>query len=162
MRRSHVLAIVITSLVLTSVAWFVYSAKEVATGQMGMLELKTPSGASLWVRRQSYAHTREQLYISANSDYCAPYRSGDYRLPPPITGSPQNPMLISFSGSTLVVHAPDSTHSRSQLTPKLSQARLEPLTTVEYQAYVDDRRGERLPEGWQSIEVKWGRNTCSL
>jgi hypothetical protein len=46
---------------------------EVAHLERGMIELRLPSGASAYLRRQAYFGKPAEVYLSANSDFCAPY-----------------------------------------------------------------------------------------
>jgi len=144
-------------------AFFVYAANEVASGQVGMATITLPSGKTVWLRRQSYAHTSEHLYISASDDYCAPYSSWhDYKLPPSVTGNTASPLIFSFTGDTLVVHAPEKPRSPWSA-PQSFKVDFQLLTSSEYAAYVaspEDARG--LPTGWHRLDVPYGHNTCSL
>ena len=159
MRKFFIGLSLIVAAIIAAGAFFFYAASEVATGQMGMSEISLPSGRGLWVRRQSYAHTPEHLYISANDDYCAPYsHSHDWRLPTGITGSPENPLLVSFSGDSLIVHSPGKPTAPWFTGSNGIHIEFAPVSESEYRRYI----AGTLPAGWKRIEVDWGHNTCSL
>jgi hypothetical protein len=124
-----------------------------------MTSISLPSGATVWLRRQAYAHTPEHLYLSENPSYCAPYDSGrDFKLSPSTTGSVSLPLLISFSGNTVIVHTSGQPGNPWLHRPKTFDVRYERLSPLDAAAAKQDR----LPVGWQRIEVPWGHNTCSL
>jgi hypothetical protein len=157
-----VCAALLVAAVLGLGAFFVYAANEVATGQMGMATITLPSGKAIWLRRQSYAHTSEHLYISASDDYCAPYSSWhDYKLPPSVTGDTKSPLIFSFVGDTILVHAPEELKF-----PWLSQSfkvEFQRLASSEYAAYAAlSENASGLPTGWHRMDVPYGHNTCSM
>jgi hypothetical protein len=54
-------------------AYWVWSGlNKVATLEPGMIELRLPSGAIEYLRRQAYFGKPAEVYISANPDFCAP------------------------------------------------------------------------------------------
>jgi hypothetical protein len=158
--RALIISVVMTvALIFAAGGFFYYAATEAATGQMGMSEIVLPSGRTLWLRRQSYAHTPEQLYISPGDDYCAPYRHGhDWRMPDGITGSPEDPLLVSFSSDSLIVHAPGKPTAPWFTGFNGIHIEFAPISDSDYRRYV----AGTLPTGWKRIEVEWGHNTCSL
>jgi hypothetical protein len=156
--------IVIAAIAIAARDYVFYGLNEVATGQMGMAEIVLPSGKLVWLRRQSYAHTPEHLYISASDSYCAPYSIWhDYKLPPSVTGDTSSPLVFSFEGNTIVVHAPDEPKSPWLFAPKSFKVAFQKLVSSEYAAYATLPAGSnRLPTGWHRVEVPYGHNTCSL
>jgi len=73
--------------------------------EMGIVELRLPSGALAYVHRQTYGGGPEELYLSENSDYCAPYNSWhDYKLSQVPYRAAQLPLFISYFGDAIVVH----------------------------------------------------------
>ena len=87
--------------------WLVYALNGVASLQPGMIELHLPSGATAYLRRQAVFNKPADVYISASDDFCKPFdRWHDYKMSEPIHGAPDSPLLISYSGDTIVVHAP--------------------------------------------------------
>jgi hypothetical protein len=164
MRKPLIVGVVLVAAALAAAAaYLLYAANEISTGRMGAAEITLPSGKTVWLRRQSYAHTPDHLYISGNDDYCAPYSVWhDYKLSPPITGDAASPVIVSFDGDAIVVHAPDKPRF-PWLAPISLKVEFQRVTPSEYAAYVaraSDSDG--LPAGWQRIEVPFGHNTCSM
>lgn len=165
MRKFFILGLtLIVVIVIAAGAFVLYRMNEVSTGQMGMAEIVLPSGKLLWLRRQSYAHTPEHLYISASDNYCASYSVwSDYKLPPSVTGDRSSPLLFSFEGDTIVVHAPDEPKSPWPFAPRSFKLAFQKLRLSEYAAYSElPVGGNHLPTGWHRVDVPYGHNTCSL
>jgi hypothetical protein len=164
MRKRYIFLTAVFIGILCVVIQFVHGINGMASWQMGMVELHLPSGTNVYVRRQTSAGAPEDLYLSASADYCAPYnRWHDYKLPAVIHGGPQSPLLVSYSGDTIIVHAPKEPNSPWLSAPKSFKVGFQPLTSSEYSTYIAlPQNSNALPEGWQRIEVAFGHNTCSL
>lgn len=107
-RRGIVLNILIAVGVVAAVCWVWRGLSAAASLQPGMVVLHLPSGATAYLRRQSYFDKPAVVYISSNGDFCAPYdRWHDYKLPQVIQGGPESPLLISYAGDTVIVHSPE-------------------------------------------------------
>jgi hypothetical protein len=64
--------------------------------------------AIAYLRRQAYSGNPAEVYISANPRFCASYdRWHDYKLPTVIHGASESPVLISYTGNTVIVHSPE-------------------------------------------------------
>jgi hypothetical protein len=140
-----------------------YGLHEVASGRMGMTQIVLPSRRIVWVRRQTYAHKPEQLYLSLNDEYCAPYnRWRDYKLPASVTGDAAAPLIFSFTGDSIVVHAPEKPNPPWLFGPKTFRVEYEQLPRSEYATYATNSGATLLPVGWHRLIVQYGHNTCSL
>jgi hypothetical protein len=164
MRR---IALVVGLLILAGVAFIgclvVQGLNEVSTLQPGMIELHLPSGATAYLRRQSVFDKPAEVYISASDVFCKPFdRWHDYKMSAPIHGALNSPLLISYSGDTIVVHAP-----KKPQTPWFSgvasfKVAFQELSLEEYAAYASGKSGIELPVGWNRVEIPFGHNTCAL
>lgn len=162
MRRRKVILIVLAVMV-TGAGGFAYlvsrGLNEVAHLEPGMVTLQLPSGATAYVRRQSYFGKPAEVYLSASPDFCAPYsRSHDFKLPDFIHGGVDSPLLISYQDNTIIVHGPKQ-FQRPNAPPSSFNVLYEQVTPDVYSAYVGSNR---LPEGWVRVEVPFGHNTCAL
>ena len=166
-RRVWKLVIIIVAIVAVGVigaAYLVWSGlNAVATLEPGMIELHLPSGATAYLRRQAYFGKPAVVYISANPSFCAPYdRWHDYKLPPLIHGGPESPVLISYAGSTVIVHSPEAVVQPWLARPSYFSVTFEKLTPEAYATYVgNDQSTAELPKSWTRIEVPFGHNTCA-
>ena len=162
MRKRKVILIVLAVMV-TGAGGFAYlvsrGLNEVAHLEPGMVTLRLPSGATAYVRRQSYFGKPAEVYLSASPNFCAPYsRSDDFKLPDFIHGGVDSPLLISYQDNTIIVHGPKQ-FQRPNAPPSSFNVLYEQLTPDAYSAYVGSNR---LPEGWVRVEVPFGHNTCAL
>lgn len=162
MRKRKVILIVLAVMV-TGAGGFAYlvsrGLNEVAHLEPGMVTLRLPSGATAYVRRQSYFGKPAEVYLSASPNFCAPYsRSHDLKLPDFIHGGVDSPLLISYQDNTIIVHGPKQ-FQRPNAPPSSFNVLYEQLTPDAYSAYVGSNR---LPEGWVRVEVPFGHNTCAL
>lgn len=133
--------------------------EEVASLAPGMVVLHSPSGATAYVRRQSFYGKPAEVYVSASPDFCAPYdRLHDFKLPDAIHGGAGSPLLISYQGNTIILHGPKHLQ-RPYFLPSSFNVIYEQLTPELYSVYV---QSNQLPEGWVRIEVPFGHNICAL
>ena len=144
--------------------WVLSGLNKVATLEPGMTELRLPSGAIAYLRRQAYFGKPAEVYISANPDFCAPFDRGhDYKLPPMIHGGPESPLLISYTGNTVVVHSPEPLLEPRSARPSSFSVTSEKLTPEAYATYVGvGQNAAELPKSWTRVEVPFGHNTCAL
>jgi len=161
--RKRTIIVIVLAVIVAGAGGFAYLAwrglDEVAHLEPGMVTLHFPSGATAYVRRQSYFGKPAEVYLSASPDFCAPYsRSHDFKLPDFIHGGVDSPLLISYQDNTIIVHGPKQLQSPSA-PPSSFNVLYEQLTSAVYSAYVGSNR---LPEGWVRVEVPFGHNTCAL
>jgi hypothetical protein len=132
--------------------------------QPGMIQVHLPSGATASIRRQSYFGKPAELYISQSSDFCQPYDSAhDYKLSDPIHGGAESPLLISYSGDTIIVHGPEKPLPPRKSGPGTFKVGFDQITRKQYEAYASSRANKvTLPAGWQRVEVPFDHNTCAL
>jgi hypothetical protein len=157
-----VLALVTASVV--GVGYWVWSGlNAVATLEPGMIELRLPSGAVAYLRRQAYFGKPAVVYISANPSFCAPYdRWHDYKLPLVIHGGPESPVLISYTSNTIVVHSPEPVIEPWFARPSSFSVAFEKITHGAYATYVGiSQSAAILPKSWTRVEVRFGHNTCA-
>jgi hypothetical protein len=142
----------------------IYEINEVTSLQPGMIELHLPSGATAYLRRQAYFSRPAEVYISATGDFCKPFdRWHDYKMSEPIHGASDSPLLISYSGDTIVVHAPKEPQKPWSSGPSSFKVVFEALSPEKYAAYAaSGRSGIELPTGWNRVEIPFGHNTCAL
>ncbi len=162
MRRLKVIVIV-SAVIVIGAGGFAYlvsrGLNEVAHLEPGMVTLQLPSGATAYVRRQSFFGKPAEVYLSASPDFCAPYsRSHDFKLPDFIHGGVDSPLLISYQDNTIIVHGPKQLQ-RPNAPPSSFNVLYEQMNPDVYSAYVGSNR---LPEGWVRVEVPFGHNTCAL
>jgi hypothetical protein len=164
MRRSVWISIF---LVLVGVAlfasWLVYAINGVTSLEPGMVEIKLPSGATAYIRRQAYFSKPADVYISASDDFCKPFdRWHDYKMSEPIHGAPDSPLFVSYSGDTIVVHAPKKPKTPWSSESAPFKVAFEELSAQEYAAYAaPGQSGTKPPAGWNRIEIPFGHNTCA-
>jgi hypothetical protein len=141
-----------------------HGLKEVATLEPGMIALQLPSGATAYLRRQAYFGKPAEIYLSANGDFCAPYdRWHDYKLPEVIQGGSESPVLISYSGNTVIVHSPKQLKRPWLAGPSSFIVAFQQLTPEAYSEYAGaGRSAAGLPSGWMRVEVPFGHNLCAL
>ena len=144
--------------------WLVHALNGMASLEPGMIELHLPSGATAYVRRQAYFNKPADVYISGNNNFCKPSsRLHDYKLPEPIHGAPSSPLLISYSGDTIIVHSPNKPQSPLFSDSSSFKVTFQELSSKDYEAYAAPYgRGIGLPTGWLRIEIPLGHNTCAL
>jgi hypothetical protein len=163
MRTRRILVIILTVIVAGSggFAYLVWrGVNEVAHLTPGMVTLHLPSGATAYVRRQSFFGKPAEVYLSASDDFCAPYdRSHDFRLPDVIHGGTESPLLVSYQGNTIILHGPKELKQPRNAAPSSFNVIYKELTAAAYSAYVGSNQ---LPEGWVRVEVPFGHNTCAL
>ena len=162
MRRAGIVGVIL--LAVGVVAWVWRGLSAAASLQPGMVVLHLPSGATAYLRRQSYFDKPAKVYITSNSDFCAPYdRWHDYKLPPVIQGGPESPVLISYVGNTVIVHSPEPLRRPLLARPRGFNVSFQALSPAKYAAYVRTSDGTvELPESWVSLEIPFGHNTCAL
>jgi hypothetical protein len=167
-RRGWKLVIILVALVaagIVGLAYLVWSGlNAVATLEPGMIELHLPSGATAYLRRQAYFGKSAVVYISANPSFCAPYdRWHDYKLPSVIHGGLESPVLISYAGSTVIVHSPEPVEQPWLAQPSYFSVTFEKLTPEAYATYVGNgQSAAKLPKSWTRVEVPFGHNACAL
>jgi hypothetical protein len=164
-RRTIVILLTVTVVSAAGFAFFVWRGlNEVAHLEPGMVTLHLPSGATAYVRRQSLFGKPADVYLSASADFCAPYdRSHDFKLPDVIHGGTESPLLISYQGSTVILHGPKQLQLPGQAPRSSFYVIYEELTPEAYSAYVGlNPQSLKLPEGWVRVEVPFGHNTCAL
>lgn len=160
--------LVVSLLILASVAligfWLSYAINGVTSLEPGMIELHLPSGATAYLRRQSYFNKPADVYVSASDDFCKPFdRWHDYKMSDPIHGASDSPLLISYSGDTIVVHAPKKPKTPWLSGPASFKVVFQELSSAEYVAYAAPGNNSiELPEGWKRLEIPFGHNTCAL
>jgi hypothetical protein len=103
--------IVIVSAFLLAAGAFAYLVSrgldQVAHLKPGMVTLQLPSGATVYVRRQSFAGKPAAVYLSESPSFCAPYdRSHDFKLPEVIHGGIESPLPLSYQGNAITFHGP--------------------------------------------------------
>jgi hypothetical protein len=153
MRR---IALVVSLLILASVAligfWLVSAFNGVASLEPGMIELHLPSGATAYLRRQAYFDKPADVYVSASDDFCKPFdRWHDYKMSEPIHGAPDSPLLISYSGDTIVVHAPKKPQPPRSSGPASFNVAFQELPIEKYVAYAASGKNSiELPEGLET------------
>ena len=162
MRKRTVIVIVLAFL-LVGVSIFAFlvwrGLNQVAHMQAGMVTLQLPSGATVYVRRQSFFGKPAEVYFSASPSFCAPYdRSHDFKLPEVVQGGVESPLLLSYQGNAVTFHGPKD-FRRPHDPPRNFNVIYEELTAEAYSAYVESNQ---LPEGWVRIEVPFGHNTRAL
>ena len=165
MRR---IVLVVGLLIVAGVAligfWLVHALNAAASLQPGMVELRLPSGVTAYLRRQAYFNKSADVYISASGDFCKPFdRWHDYKISEPIHGAADSPLLISYSGNTIVVHAPKRPQSPFFSGPASFKVVFQGLSSDEYAAYAASGTSSiELPTGWNRVEIPFGHNTCAL
>lgn len=144
--------------------WAWSGLNAVANLEPGMVELHLPSGAVAYLRRQAYFGKPAEVYLSANPSFCAPYdRWHDYGLPQIIQGGHESPVLISYTGNTVVVHSPEPVVEPRLARPSSFSVTFEKLTPEAYATYVGIGHSTvELPKSWTRVEVPFGHNTCAL
>jgi len=144
--------------------WLVHALNGVASLEPGMVELRLPSGATAYVRRQAYFNKPADVYISASADFCKPFDLWhDYKMSEPIHGAVDSPLLISYSGDTIVVHAPKKPQTPWFSSPASFKVLFQELSSDEYAAYAASGKSSiELPVGWNRVEIPFGHNTCAL
>jgi hypothetical protein len=167
MRRWRLVAVLIAVLALGFMFLgfeLVHDLNGMGYWEMGIVELDLPSGAAAYVHRQTYGGGPEELYLSENSDYCAPYNSWrDYKLSQVPYRAPQLPLFISYSGDSIVVHGLEKPNAPRFSAPKSFNVEFQLMAPADYLAYARlPAEGAGLPPGWRRIEVTYGHNTCSL
>ena len=167
LRRRKIIVIILTVIVAAATG-FAYlvgrGLNEVANLEPGMITLHLPSGATAYVRRQSFFGKPAEVYLSATGEFCAPYdRSHDFKLPDVIHGGAESPLLISYQGNTIILHGPKQLQPPRLAPPSSFNVMYEELTPEVYAAYVGaSRQSLELPKGWVRVEVPFGHNTCAL
>jgi hypothetical protein len=141
----------------------VYVINGVASLQPGMVELHLPSGATAYLRRQAYFNKPADVYVSANGDFCKPFdRWHDYKMSELVHGASDSPVLLSYSGDTIVVHATKKPQTPWSAGPASFKVVFEELSPQKYAAYAaSNKSGAELPLGWNRVEVPFGHNTCA-
>lgn len=164
-KRPSILKIIVIALavILVGAGGFVYLVQrgldEVAHLAPGMVALHLPSGATAYVRRQSFYGKPAEVYVSASPDFCAPYdRSQDFKLPDAIHGGSESPLLISYQGNTIILHGPKQLQ-RPHTPPNSFNVIYQELSPEAYSAYAQT---SRLPKGWVRVDVPFGHNTCAM
>lgn len=152
--RKCPIIVIILAIVVAAAGGFAYLVRrgliEVAHLEQGMITLQLPSGATAYVRRQSFFGMPADVYLSASPDFCAPYdRSNDFKLPNVIHGGPESPLLVSYNGDTIILHGPRQLQPPHVLANSFNVI-YEQLTPETYSAYVGSNK---LPEGWVRVEV---------
>lgn len=166
MQKRPVIVIILTFL-LAGAGAFAYlvwqGLNQVANLEPGMVTLQLPSGATAYVRRQSFFGKPAEVYLSASPNFCAPYdRSHDFKLPDLIHGGTESPVLISYQGNTIILHGPKQLQQPTHA-PTSFNVIYEQLTPEVYAAYVgSNEQFARLPDGWVRVDVPFGHNTCAL
>lgn len=162
MRKRTVIVIVLAFLLAGAgaVAYLVSRGlNQVAHLEPGMVTLQLPSGATAYVRRQSFFGKPAEVYLSASPSFCAPYdRSHDFKLPEVIHGGIESPLLLSYRGNAITFHGPKELQ-RPHYPPSSFNVIYEELTPEAYSRYVGSNE---LPAGWVRVEVPFGHNTCAL
>ncbi len=137
--------------------------EQMGNWEVGMQEIRLPSGATAYLRRQADYPDDGELYLSENSDYCAPYNSWhDYKLPDIIQGAPDSPLFITLSGDTVTIHTPGKLHSPWFSPPRTFKVKFEQISSQTYSAFTDAHSGDRPSSYWQRVEVPFGQNSCAL
>jgi hypothetical protein len=144
--------------------WLSYALNGMASLQPGMIELHLPSGATAYLRRQAVFNKPADVYISASDDFCKPFdRWHDFKMSEPIHGAPDSPLLISYSGDAIVVHAPKKPQTPWFPGPASFKVVFQRLSSEEYAAYAAIGKSSiELPVGWNRIEIPFGHNTCAF
>jgi hypothetical protein len=144
--------------------WLFYALNGMASLQPGMIELHLPSGATAYLRRQAVFNKPADVYISASDDFCKPFdRWHDFKMSEPIHGAPDSPLLISYSGDAIVVHAPKKPQTPWFPGPASFKVVFQRLSSEEYAAYAAIGKSSiELPVGWNRIEIPFGHNTCAF
>jgi len=170
LRRRKIIVIILTALtvIVAGAGGFAFlvwrGLNEVAHLEPGMVALHLPSGATAYVRRQSFFGRPAVVYLSASEEFCAPYNSShDFKLPDIINGGAESPLLVSYQGNTVILHGPRQLQRPWLAAPNSFNVRYEELTPEVYAAYVGaNRQSLDLPKGWVRVEIPFGHNTCAL
>jgi hypothetical protein len=164
-RHKFILSLIVAGIVFWIVigGMIVHGLNEVASLEPGMIELHFPSGAIAYLRRQAYFGKPSDLYLSASGDFCKPFDSRyDYKLLDPIHGAPDSPLLISYSGDSIVVHAPTKPSSPWLSPPENFKVEFQKITAERYAGYASSKQSDLpLPTGWLRVDVPFGNNTCA-
>lgn len=166
--RTRTIILILLSIIVGGaggIAYFVWRGiDQVAHLEPGMVTLRLPSGATVYVRRQSLFGKPAEVYLSASGDFCAPYdRSHDFKLPDVIQGGTESPLLISYQGDSIILYGPKQLQRPRHAPPSSFNVIYEELTPEMYSAYVEsNQQSVKLPEGWMRVEVPFGNNTCAL
>ncbi len=165
-RIRAIVSVVIVTMAIGAVlfGFYIYRGMEqMGNWEVGMQEIRLPSGATAYLRRQADYPADGELYLSENSDYCAPYDSWhDYKLSNIIHGAPNSPLFISLSGDTVVIHTPGKPHSPWFSPPRTFKVKFEQISSQTYAASIDAHPADQPSSHWQRVEVPLGQNSCAL
>ena len=158
MRKRTLIPAVLLASALSFGFYLFYALDNLAYTRFGMTAIRTPSGQTLYLRRQGGRDRLSALFLSKKDDYCAPFdRRHDVLLAD--SGPDTGVLIYSLAGDAIVVHA-----ERKPRLPWFSGN----AATVSYEAVSQTRvesmasGNSPLPSGWQKAEVAYGNNTCSL
>lgn len=163
-RGLAIVSLVAIGAITAAYTWLLRAGEEMTSLRPGMVVLHLPSGATAYLRRQAHSGKQAEVYISSNGDFCAPYdRWHDYKLPPAIQGGPESPVLISYSGNTVIVHSPEPLRIPWLTQPGAFRVTFQALPPAKYAEYIGTAKGiSPLPEKWVRVEIPFGHNTCAL
>jgi hypothetical protein len=158
MRKRTLIPVVLLATGLSFGFYLFHALNDLAYMRFGMTSIRTPSGQTLYLRRQSVRDRLSALFLSKKDDYCAPFdRRHDVLLAD--SGPDTGVLFYSFADDAIVVH--------SERKPRLSWFSSN-AATVSYEAVSQTEvesvanGNSPLPSGWQRAEVTYGNNTCSL
>lgn len=115
----------------------------------------------VYLRRQAIYDKPAEVYISEDSSFCAPYdRWRDYKLPSVIQADQESPVLLTYRGSTLIVHAPHGMKLPWPKAPKSFSVEIDELTPKAYE-FAAHESGAASRNNWARVQVPVGNNTCA-